>query len=157
MTKKNRQNKKVPKPEGSKTYVHFLDYIKNEWVDGKRKPISIRMNDKLYQTFKPISKALYGSTCAAIETFMAAVVLASNEKVHFRNTSSVDIGEIIINRNLPDRRKLRFKDDVLDGCRYCGEVSVGNFKYLATDKVFPLCEFHSDYLVGTGTWDFVGG
>lgn len=91
--------------------VHFSEYIKTEWKDGKRIPISIRINNKLYSEFKPISRALYGSTCRAVESLMAAVVLAARQNVHFGATkTTISIGEINISRDLRARRALPLQE-----------------------------------------------
>jgi len=95
------------------TNVHFSEYMEMRWKDGKRLPISIRINNKLYEEFKPISKALYGSTCRAVENLMAAVVFSSNQKVHFSNTQQpIQIGQIVIERNLRPRRAFEYADSV---------------------------------------------
>lgn len=97
--------KKISKPNIPDE--HFSNYIKMEWKKGKRFPISIRINDKLYAEFKTVSKQLYGSTCRAVENYMAAVVLSARQKVHFSNTQQpIQIGKIVIERNLKPRRSL---------------------------------------------------
>ena len=108
-------DKEPPQPTikvDSMTNVHFSEYVKTEWKDGKRLPISIRINSELYKEFKPISKALYGSSCRAVECLMAAVVLAARNKVHFSNTQQpINIGKIVIERNMRPRRALEYVEE----------------------------------------------
>ena len=106
----------TPQPnskQDSMTNVHFSEYVKTEWKDGKRLPMSIRINSELYKEFKQVSKALYGSTCRAVENFMAAVVFSAQQKVHFSNTQQpINIGQIVIERNLRPRRALEFTEEI---------------------------------------------
>ena len=98
----------------NKTKAHFFNYIKKEWNSEKRVSTSIRVNRELYLEFKKVSKALYGSTCRAVEAFMASTVLAAREKAFFCHTVSqpvpIQIGEIYIGRNLRPRRSLPLQD-----------------------------------------------
>ena len=132
------------KLDDSKTKVHFSNYIKSEWKDGERLPITIRINNKLYEEFKPISKALYGSTCNCVENLMAAIVLATRNKVHFSNTMNpIKIGKIVIERNLRPRRKMEIEGDSgfcgFEGCR---KGAVGSGVYLPRDEPYQMCVEH---------------
>jgi len=91
--------------------VNFCDYIKMEWKSDKRVVAGVRVNEELYKEFKSVSKQLYGSTCRAVEFFMASVVLSARNKVNFSHTQQpIQIGEINIMRNLRPRRSLPFQD-----------------------------------------------
>jgi hypothetical protein len=74
----------------------------------ERVVMSIRVDKKLKLAFKEASKALFGSTCNPLESWMAGVVgIYYNQKMSGVNPSiTVDIGEIKIERNLRERRKL---------------------------------------------------
>lgn len=74
-------------------------------VWGNRRVVAgVRVDEGLYLAFKPIAKRVFGSTCRAVEAFMAAVVACNNNAVNFGN--SVEINEVIIERNLRARRSL---------------------------------------------------
>jgi hypothetical protein len=93
------------------TNVHFSEYVKTEWKGGKRLPISIRINNKLYEEFKRVSKQLYGSTCRAVENLMAVTVLSARKNVHFSNTqNTIRIGELHIERPVRPRRYLPMQE-----------------------------------------------
>lgn len=97
----------------SKTNVNFSDYIKSEWKSEKREVISFRGNSELYNEFKKVSKALYGSTCRAFEFYMASVVLATRQKVNFCHTQQpIQIGKIVIERNLRPRRVFEYAGEI---------------------------------------------
>ena len=105
-------NKKSTSKKSGVTKVNFLNYIKTEWITGKRTTIGFKGNLDLYREFKPVSKALYGSTCRAFEFFMASLVTSSRQKVNFSlTTNPITIENIVIERNLRPRRKLELKEE----------------------------------------------
>lgn len=108
------KNKSISASDSSMTKDFFFDYVKKEWKSDKRVPATVRVNKKLYLEFKQVSKALYGSTCRAVEAFMAVTVLSARQKAFFSHTVSqpvpIHIGEIHIERNLRPRRSLPLQD-----------------------------------------------
>jgi len=84
-------------------HTHGLGIWGNERV-----VMSIRVDKGLKKEFKPASKALFGSTCNPIESWMAGIVgVFKNQKMSGVNPSTtVSIGEIKIERNLRERRRL---------------------------------------------------
>ena len=72
---------------------------------GTRKVIGIRCDENLYNAFKPVAKARFGSVCCAMEGFMAGILGAlENSEVNFSNT--VNINDLHVHRNLRARRRL---------------------------------------------------
>jgi hypothetical protein len=150
-SKRKRKNRKPHKnTEDSTTKVHFSEYIKKRWNSGKRLPITIRINSDLYRDFKPYGKAVYGSICRSVESFMAACLLTDDEKVHFCHTDNgLNIGKIVIERNLRPRRKLEIADsndggegEALGKCHYCRNPASDRAEYLPTGKIYALCSEH---------------
>jgi len=157
---KNKRPKETPNNKKSAdsnnaSKVHFSKYIKTEWKDGIRLPTSIRINSELYKEFKPVSKVLFGSICRAIESFMAAVVIAERNNVHFSNTQhNVRIGELHIERPVRPRRYLPeqdfeiFKQELsnsLQKCYCCNKIS--EWICATTYSVNPnkfLCSYHME-------------
>lgn len=79
-----------------------------------REVVSFRANKELYSDFKPLAKALYGSTCRAFESFMASIVVIDHQKVNFSHTTlanPISIENIVIERNLRPRRKLEVLEE----------------------------------------------
>lgn len=152
---KDKTPDKAKQHNDSNTKVHFSDYVNERWKHAKREPRTIRQNDKLYSEFKPIAQRLYGSVCRAIESFEAAVVIATEQKVHFSNTERpINIERIVIERNLRSRRKLELaEDDEELRCHYCSNVAVGMFRYVKTHEVYPLCGFHAEEFLNGKAWE----
>jgi len=110
--------------------------------------MSVRVDSKLKMRFKMASKALFGSTCNPIESWMAGIVgIHQNQKMSGVNPSTtISIGEIKIERNLRERRKLVvdpvFADVPVLHCGFanCENVAVGTGFY--KDTQFRLCSKH---------------
>ena len=95
------------------TNVHFLENAVYKYMSGDRKPIAIRIDSGLYGRFKPLAKCVYGSVCRAAEVYMVSFILAVESGVHFSNTDRpINIGKIVIERNLRSRRKLEVTEEV---------------------------------------------
>lgn len=78
---------------------------------GKRVVVGVRVDERLYEAFKPVAKLVFGSVCRPVEAFMAAVV-ASNQtqqltsKLGVNPSNTVEIGKLVIERNVRSRRRL---------------------------------------------------
>ena len=70
--------------------------------------VGIRVDKGLYFAFKRVAKAKFGSTCNPVESFMAGVVGSYQSDLlnGVNPCNTVNIGEIKIERNLRERRKL---------------------------------------------------
>jgi hypothetical protein len=70
--------------------------------------MGIRVDKLLKKRFTEVAKLKFGSTCNPIESFMAGVVGAYNRDLELgvNPSATVNIGEIYIERNLRERRKL---------------------------------------------------
>ena len=124
---------------------------------------SVRVDSKLVKQFNLASQALFGSTCNAVESYMAGIVgCYQNQKLVGVNPSStVSIGEIKIERNLRERRKV-----VVDR----GEVAeidnrcmIGSCDKLAVEvavyqpkgkeaKELQICAYHASAYAGNPVW-----
>lgn len=72
--------------------------------DNPRIVVGIRCDSGLYSAAKPVLKARFGSVCRAVESYFAAVLSCANQEVNFGST--VEIGNIVIERNIRPRKKL---------------------------------------------------
>jgi len=100
--------------------------------------MGVRVDKKLKKAFTEVAKARFGSTCNPIESFMATIVgVYSNEFLAGVNPSAtVSIGEIKIERNLRERRKLEVDvEPEVDSALKCGftgceeeAISLGVYK-----------------------------
>ena len=109
--------------------------------------MSVRVDKKLKFAFKDASKALFGSTCNPIESWMAGIVgIHQNQKMSGVNPSTtVSIGEIKIERNLRERRKLEVDVEPVNEALRCGflgceEEAIGLGLYKGTQ--YRLCFRH---------------
>jgi hypothetical protein len=66
----------------------------------------VRVDEKLALAFNRVAKAKFGSTCNPIESFMAAVVGVETNPTLVGVNPGITIGEIKIERNLRERRKV---------------------------------------------------
>lgn len=153
MTKK-RKYKQATLLGDSQTNVNF-----GVW-SGRRVVVGIRCDEKLYAAFKPVARRVFGSVCNPIESFMASVIgLANTDNVNFGNT--VEIGKLVIERNLRSRRKLVVEEETevtetkTIGCSWCHKPAVGIFKNRGTGNSAYACEFHSGFLRMQSSWAFV--
>jgi hypothetical protein len=119
--------------------------------------MGVRVDEGLKKQFNLAAKALFGSTCNPIETFMAAVVgiYQNQELLRVNPSPTINIGEIKIERNLRERRKLT-KTVTLEeetetsvtvtkcGFRGCENEAVCNGLYIPQNRVVPLCPRHVD-------------
>ncbi len=123
-----------------------------------RKPIGVRVDSGLYGRFKPLSKRIFGSTCNAIEIYMATLILTAKNPASICNTSGlpIKIEKIVIERNLRARRNLEVEESV-DGlrCHYCHKRAVGGFRYLPMGQNYPLCSFHAGALLHDPKWSVI--
>jgi hypothetical protein len=146
-------------------HKHGLGIWKNPRV-----PMTIRVDKGLKLAFKDASMAFSGSTCSAVEYIMAAYVGAYKTQqingVHPQLTMNpITIGEIKIERNLRERRKVTPTEDATaevtedNNALTCeiGEcegkaVEVG--VYVKTGKAYHVCAACANKLAGTNAWSF---
>jgi hypothetical protein len=132
--------------------VHFSEKPYPEYLTGIREPISIRIDTGLYSAFKPLSKRVYGSTCHAVEVYMIGFVeTIQRGGVHFSNTvQPIKIDNIVIERNIRERRKLEIETEVTERVFVSCTVGNGNCKNEAIAKgiwkqnkrEYSLCKNH---------------
>jgi hypothetical protein len=103
--------------------------------------MGVRVDSELKKQFTAVSKRIFGSTCNPIESFMATIVASAQNGVNFGTT--VEIGKIVIERNLRERRKLEVER--ADGlCEFAGccEVAIGRAVWLSNKREYTLCKLH---------------
>ena len=120
---------------------------------GNRRVVAgVRVDEGLYSAFKPVAKRIFGSTCRAVEAFMATIVACSGEAVNFGQT--VEVKEIRIERNLRARRGLVSpevsecitKGFAVNRCFKCGrkDVHLSKTKF-DSGVVAPACSECLEY------------
>lgn len=106
----------APKPEKTSTQSDSITGVNPSRSHGvgvwgnRRVVVGIRVDEGLYSAFKPVAQSVFGSTCRAIEAFMATIVACSSEGVNFGKT--IEIGKLVIERNLRARRRLVVEEEV---------------------------------------------
>jgi hypothetical protein len=137
-----------------------------------RVPMTVRVDKKLKTAFNEASKHFSGSTCSAIEYIMAAYVGAYKNqqinRVHPELTvQPIEIGEIKIERNLRERRKVTFEDakaNVVVGTGFnlcmigeCDKPVADVMIYQPRGKAaqeFRVCAYHSSEYAKSNAWSF---
>lgn len=115
---------------------------------GRRVVVGVRVDEKLYKAFKPVAMLFFGSVCRPIEAFMASVISA--QKVGVNPKMTMEIGKLVIERNIRSRRKLLVEETevtekvmvtVTCGHVDCEKVAVGHGVF--REKLpLPLCDDH---------------
>jgi hypothetical protein len=72
----------------------------------RRVVFGVRVDEELKKRFNLVAERVFGSTCNPVESFMAAVVGCYQNPTLDGVNPSITIGEIRIERNLRERRKL---------------------------------------------------
>jgi hypothetical protein len=111
-TKRTRRTKQIQQHIDSLTRVnptrtHGLGLWGNELV-----VFGVRVDSKLKTAFTKVAERGFGSTCNPIESFMASVVGVYQNPTLDRVNPSITIGEIKIERNLRERRKITHTREV---------------------------------------------
>jgi len=124
----------------------------------RRVVVGIRVDEGLYNAFKPVAKRVFGSVCNPLEAFMAAVLATAQSGVNFGNT--VEVGTIVIERNLRERRRLvveKAKPITASEvkCDLCGKVpAVGAFRHVSGIQKHA-CGYHAQMLKNHTKWETV--
>jgi len=135
----------------TRLHTHGLGIWKNPRV-----PMTVRVDGKLKTAFVEASKAFSGSTCSAIEYIMAAYVgVAKTQQINgvypTLTMNPITIGEIKIERNLRERRKLPaapslattvVKCQIKEQGKPCGGEAVGKAEWLQDKRVLDVCGEH---------------
>lgn len=97
----NNQNK-----QPSITNASVLPSEVFKYVSGVRKPIGVRVDTALYSRFKPLAKRVFGSTCNAVEIYMATLILTAENPASICNTSGmpIKIEKIVIESLIPSNQ-----------------------------------------------------
>lgn len=75
---------------------------------GRRKVWGVRVDETLLKQAKPVLKAKFGSECRGVEAWLAGLVAITKgeQLIGVNPSNTVEIGKLIIERNLRPRRKL---------------------------------------------------
>jgi len=125
----------------------------------------VRVDSELKKRFVSVARRVFGSTCVAVESYMATIVgcveLADKLGVNPSKTVDIDIGEIRIERNLRERRKLAVQEtkpitpaapEVK--CDFCGKVPVvGVFRHVRSGMEKRACGYHAGILKNHENWE----
>lgn len=133
--------------------------------------VGIRVDKGLYLAFKLVARAKWGSTCNPIETFMAGVVGAYKADIErgVNPSNTVNIGEIKIERNLRERRKVTktietetettesvmVKRCSVANCLSDGKlpgVAVASGVFLPRSEEYALCDLHREEFRHSRNW-----
>jgi len=127
----------------------------------------VRVDSELKKRFVLVARRVFGSTCVAVESYMATIVgcIEEAEKlgVNPSKTVHIDIGEIKIERNLRERRKLAVQEtkpitptapEVK--CDFCGKVPVVEvFRHVRSGMEKHACGYHAGILKTYEGWEIV--
>jgi hypothetical protein len=124
----------------------------------RRVVMGVRVDEELKKQFISVSKRVFGSVCNPVESFMATVVACAKDGVNFGQT--IDIGKIIIERNLRSRRKLEIREKTevaetveMSKCGFCGKpLVITCFKHLKSGVVKRACGYHAKVLRSRSDW-----
>ena len=143
--------------QDSSEKVHFLESGSYKYMSGERKPTGIRVDSGLYKRFKQVSKAIYGSTCRAIELYMIALIETAEKGVHFSDTQHpIKIENIVIERNLRSRRNLEVIEEVAE--KVTETKVVARVKRVVKDvdySLYSLEKLQQDYDRAVGSQNHV--
>ena len=116
-----------------------------------RVPMTIRVDEKLKKEGKRVLIDYFGSTCRGIESYLAGLVATYNseQKHSVYRKPTVNIGKLIIERNLRSRRKLEEEVEVNEKVTVtvtCGHVdchgeAIGSGVWKGKIEL-PLCADH---------------
>jgi hypothetical protein len=155
--KKRKQKPKQLRIDNSKLGVYPKHTHGFSIWGNERVPMTIRVDKELKKQFKTAAKSLFGSTCNPLECVMAAFVGTYKNQLlkGVYPTFTVDIGEIKIERNLRERRKIvgeteteTKQDAVRCGFKGCRDKAASKGCYIPKNRVVPLCAKHLDLTVG---------
>jgi len=158
--------KPEPKPDSitgvNPTRTHGLGIWGNPRV-----VFGVRVDSELKKSFISVSKRVFGSTCVAVESYMATIVGCIEEaeklRVNPSKTVNIEIGEIKIERNLRERRKLVAEEINSVAavaperkCDFCGKVPVvGVFRHVCSGMEKHACGYHASILKTHEKWEII--
>ena len=128
---------------------------------GSRKVWSVRVDSKLLKQAKPLLKAKFGSECRGVELWLAGLVATQkgSELNGVYPSNTIEIGKLVIERNLRSRRKLVVEEEreVSESvatvyCGFCGLPAIGVFENVKTGKRKTACRFHGEVLIEHEKW-----
>ena len=115
---------------------------------GRRVVWGVRVDENLLKQAKPVLKAKFGSDCRGVEAWLAGLVsITQGEQLLGVNPSNtVEIGKLVIERNLRSRRKLEVTEEVevietVVSCVVCGRP-VYAMVTRKDDSRVGLCRVH---------------
>lgn len=127
--------------------------------NNERVPFTTRIDSGIKKASKPILKQLFGSTCRGVETILAGLIAtyeAQGVSGVYRGTT-VEIGKLIIKRNIKTRRKLVVDEEItekvsVEKCSFCGKPKISEFRHRKSGIIKNACEDHSRILLNRSDW-----
>lgn len=114
---------------------------------GRRVPWAVRVDETLLNKAKPVLTAKFGSYCRSVEAWLAGLVATykGDWTVGVNPSNTVEIGRLVIERNLRARRKMVVEEEVTVTVT-CGHVdcngeAVGSGVWRGKQPL-PLCADH---------------
>ena len=113
---RKRRDRDHKKPEDdSTTKVYFSNPKLLACYRNRRVVRSFRVDEGLWEAFKPVAMAKWGSVCKCIEELLSVVLHHDAEKVYLCNTvNPLNIEKIVIERNIRTRRKLVEETEIIE-------------------------------------------
>lgn len=142
------------------------EVIQQKFFSGRRVVKGVRVDEGLYERFKPLAKKLFGSVCRSFEGYMASVVALCDDPARFvlLMNRPLRVEQIVIGRDLKrTRRKLVLEETetvervaVVVKCGFCGKSGVvARFRHLKSGLVKGACSFHAESLREHPKWEEV--
>jgi len=127
---------------------------------GARKVWSVRVDETLLKQAKPVLKAKFGSECRGVESWLAGLVATTkgNQLTGVYPSNTVEIGKLVIERNIRSRRRLVEEETEVTetvGCAWCHRRAVAVFRNVDSDRSAYACDFHKGFLQQQPSWQFV--
>jgi len=162
--RKNSKQHASPKPDSITEVNRKCTHGLGVWGN-PRVVFGVRVDSELKKRFVSVARRVFGSTCVAVESYMATIVgcveLADKLGVNPSKTVDIDIGEIKIERNLRERRRLAVEEtrpitpsapEVR--CDFCGKVPVvGVFRHVRSGMEKRACGYHAGILKNHENWE----
>jgi len=155
LKRKNSKQHAPPKPHSITEVNRKSSHGLGVWGN-PRVVMGVRVDSELKKRFKLVAKRVFGSVCNPIEAFMATVVSCAESEVNFGNT--VEVGTIVIERNLRPRRNLDVQEpkpieiSTVPKCDFCGKMPVvGSFRH-NSGIMRRACGYHASQLRNHEKW-----
>jgi hypothetical protein len=129
----------------------------------RRVVMSVRVDERLKKEATRVLKAVYGSTCRGIESYLAGLVATYEQQgVSGVYPSHTSIGQLVIERNIRTRRKLEtrtYEEETTERnvtvscCDFCGKpLVIARFRHVKSGMEKNACGFDAEQLRVRDSW-----